>query len=131
MTYEEAERKVRSENCILPSAIIKDKEDDPNAPIIFYTEEEMAAMKSEQMGEATWQAIIREMERNEAEEKAAQCIPAPTNTAQNETLSSVPAEPDTHMSVIPAPTAAVPHPPTPPVSVNTTPLRHVMSAIRK
>ncbi len=203
MTYEEAERKVRSENCILPSAIIKDKEDDPNAPIIFYTEEEMAAMKSEQMGEATWQAIIREMERNEAEEKAAQCIPAPTNTAQNEklssvpsaiikdkeddpnapiifyteeemaamkseqmgeatwqaiiremerneteekvvqctsaptnmaqneTFSSVPAEPDTHMSVIPAPTAAVPHPPTPPVSVNTTPLRHVMSAIRK
>lgn len=59
MTYEEAERKVRSENCILPSAIIKDKEDDPNAPIIFYTEEEIAAMENEQMEEATRQARKR------------------------------------------------------------------------
>lgn len=59
MTYEEAEKKVRSENCTLPFVIIKDKEADPNAPIIFYTKEEMAAMENEQMEEATRQARKR------------------------------------------------------------------------
>lgn len=131
MTYEEAEKKIRSENCTLPFVIIKDKEADPDAPIIFYTKEEMAAMENDQMEEATRQAIIREMERSEAEEKAAQCMPAPTDIAQNEILSPVPTAPDTSLGVIPAPAADAPYAHTPQALVNPSPLHHVMSAIRK